>query len=412
MRVLIIANDTRGGVQPYVALGAGLQAAGHDVVILAPDNAEGMARDHGLGFRALGGNVEDAARELGGGMPAGGVRGLRATAREMEGRLVEWTRAARAAMDDMDLALGGIGGMVVARAAAEAAGVPFMEAHLQPVGAPTDRYPGALFASPPAILGGLGRRLSHRATEMALWMPFKRPMAKVRSAELRLDGPFRLQGDGPILYGFSPAVVPVPDGGPRPRIVTGWWFLDAGSWTPPEELEAFLADRRRPVVSIGFGSMVGGDPAGLASLVVGAVQDAGVRAVLLTGWGGLADGPNASDDVFVATSVPHDWLFARVDAIVHHGGAGTTGAGLRAGVPNVVVPFGVDQPFWASRVRAAGAGPVPLPRGGLTRESLAGALDQAVHDQAMRDAAAALGGVIRAEDGVGSAVRAIERAFG
>jgi UDP:flavonoid glycosyltransferase YjiC (YdhE family) len=153
--------------------------------------------------------------------------------------------------------------------------------------------------------------------------------------------------------------------------------------------------------------MPGEDPGATAALVTGAVRDAGVRAVLLTGWGAL-DGSTVSDDILAVPSAPHDWLFRRVAAVVHHGGAGTTGAGLRAGVPNVVVPFGVDQPFWGSRVHALGVGPDPLPRRTLTRQGLAAALRQAVSDQSMREAAARFGEAIRGEDGVGAAVRAIE----
>jgi UDP:flavonoid glycosyltransferase YjiC (YdhE family) len=408
MRILLAANDSRGGIQPYLALGVGLRAAGHEVALLAPGDAASMAAPYGITFHALTGSVEEAARAGAGKRPGGGVAAMRHVAREMQGRLETWTREARAAAEGQDLVVGGIGGMLVARAAAELAGIPFVEAHLQPIGASTDRYPGVLYASPPRILGGFGRRLSHRATELALWMPFKRPAAHARRSVLGLDGPFRMQGDGPVLYGFSPAVVPVPDDASRRRIVTGWWFLDAGPWTPPPELERFL-EGARPVVSIGFGSMVGEDPRELTALVIGAVRDAGVRAVLLTGWGALDD--VTGDDIMVTGSVPHDWLFPRVDAVVHHGGSGTTGAGLRAGVPTVVVPFGVDQPFWGSRVHAIGAGPKPLPRRDLSRDGLAAALRQATTDPAMRGAAARIGAVINGEHGVVAAVRAIETSF-
>jgi sterol 3beta-glucosyltransferase len=409
MRILIAANDTRGGVQPYVALGIGLRHAGHDVGLLAPTDFAAMAADAGLVFHALSGSVEAAARELGSGMPRGGLAGMRMAAREMEGRTAGWTREARAAVEGYGLVLGGIGGMMVARTAAEAARIPFMEAQLQPVGAPTDRYPGALFANPPRWLGGLGRRLSHRATEMAVWMPFRGAVAKARRTELGLAGSLHLAGDGPVLYGFSRHVVPVPEDGPRRRVVTGWWFLDEEAWTPPAELERFLAGPE-PVVSIGFGSMTGDDAAALTDLVAGAVRDAGVRAVLLSGWGGLA--AVTHDRLHVARSIPHAWLFPRVAAVVHHGGAGTTGAGLRAGVPSIVVPFGVDQPFWGSRVLAVGAGPEPIARRSLTRERLAAALRQAVSDVPMREAAARIGAAIRAEDGVRAAVGAIEAAWG
>jgi sterol 3beta-glucosyltransferase len=149
--------------------------------------------------------------------------------------------------------------------------------------------------------------------------------------------------------------------------------------------------------------MASGDPDALTALVLESVRSAGVRAVLLSGWGGLRSLPEA-DDVFCADALPHDWLFPRVASVVHHGGAGTTGAALRAGVPAIVVPFTMDQPFWGARVAALGVGPEPIPRGRLTQERLAEALRRAVNDEAMRARAAELGAKIRAEDGVAAAV--------
>jgi UDP:flavonoid glycosyltransferase YjiC (YdhE family) len=307
--------------------------------------------------------------------------------------------------------LGGVGGMVVALSAAEKARVPFIEAHLHPVGAPTDRYQGALFGSTPRVLGGPGRRLSHRLTELGMWMPFRRGMQKARHEVLGLAGSPTAHLANPVLYGFSRHVVPLPEAGDRVRHVTGYWFLpeDPGRMLPAD-LEAFLAGGG-PVVSIGFGSMAGGggdDGRAVSELVIAAIRDAGVRAVLLSGWGAL-DAPGASDDVYVADSLPHDRLFPRMTAVVHHGGAGTTAAGIRAGVPSLVVPFGVDQPFWGSRVTALGVGPRPIPRKRLDRTLLADGLRVAVADRAMADRAAALGELVRAEDGVAVAVGLIER---
>jgi UDP:flavonoid glycosyltransferase YjiC (YdhE family) len=161
------------------------------------------------------------------------------------------------------------------------------------------------------------------------------------------------------------------------------------------------------VVSVGFGSMASEDPAAVTALVRGAARDAGVRLVLRAGWGGLAPGSDDAD-VCAAEAMPHEWLFPRVAAVVHHGGAGTTGAGLRAGVPAVVVPFAMDQPFWGSRVAALGVGPTPVPRAKLTRPALAVALREAVTDRGMRARASALGALLRAEDGVGRAVSRLE----
>ena len=157
------------------------------------------------------------------------------------------------------------------------------------------------------------------------------------------------------------------------------------------------------MVSIGFGSMTSTDPAMMTKLMLGAIRAAGVRAVLLSGWGGLAS-VAGTDDVFCAENLPHDWLFPRVAAVIHHGGAGTTGAAIRAGVPAIVVPFAVDQPFWGARVAALGLGPVPLPRKQLTQQKLADALRQTLADTEMRARAALLGPQVRAEDGISAAV--------
>jgi sterol 3beta-glucosyltransferase len=129
---------------------------------------------------------------------------------------------------------------------------------------------------------------------------------------------------------------------------------------------------------------------------------------LATGWGGLT-ADNASDDIFVLEAVPHDWLFPQVAAVVHHGGAGTTGAALRAGKPTVICPLVGDQPFWGRRVAALGVGPSPISPRKLTAERLAGAIGKAVSDQDMHQRAAALGAAIRAEDGIGRAIALIDQ---
>ena len=407
MRVVVVANDTRGGVQPYIALGAGLQAAGHDVRVVAPADFASLTTDRGLAFSGLTGNAQEDARRVGSTAQRGQIAGMRAVAAALTTRLETWTRETLEASESADLLTGGVGGMIVGLSVADKLGVPFIPAHLQPVDAPTGDYPGVLLPGMPAWLGRPGRRLSHTLTGLALWTPFKRPMMSVRSSVLQLSGPPAAAKGQPVLFGFSPRVVQVPARPGVERHVTGYWFADSSGWTPPPALEAFLA-REGPVVSIGFGSMSGEDPERFTSKVLSAVRAAGVRAVLLSGWGALASIPE-SEDVLVAEAVPHDWLFPRVSAAVHHGGAGTTGAALRAGIPAIVVPFGADQPFWGARVAALGLGPAPIPRRHLSGQRLAAALSTTLADAAMRSRAADVGIGIRAEDGVAAAVRHFDR---
>lgn len=190
--------------------------------------------------------------------------------------------------------------------------------------------------------------------------------------------------------------------------MTGYWFLRTPpGWSPPEPLRRFL-EAGEPPVYVGFGSMPNQEPRATFDLILRALEMTGQRGVIYGGWGGLA-GETAGDRALVIEGVPHEWLFPRMKAVVHHGGAGTTAAGLRAGVPNVVVPFFGDQPFWGWRVAALGAGPAPIPRRSLTAERLAAAIERAVTDPAIHGRASEIGARLRAEDGVANTVVLIQR---
>ncbi len=211
----------------------------------------------------------------------------------------------------------------------------------------------------------------------------------------------------PILDAYSAAVVPRPPDWNEWIHVTGYWFLNDGSdWVPPAELVDFL-ESGPPPVFVGFGSTPFPQPEVSTRLVVRALERAHKRGVILAGGSGLSTG-RLSDDVISLNSVPHAWLFSRVCAAVHHGGAGVTGAALRAGLPAAVVPVFADQPFWASRVYDLGAGPRPIPAKQLTENSLTEAV-QATSNKEMRGRAAELGRRIGQESGVLSAVEIIQQ---
>jgi UDP:flavonoid glycosyltransferase YjiC (YdhE family) len=247
-----------------------------------------------------------------------------------------------------------------------------------------------------------------------VWQAYRRADRVARTQVLGLApapfmGPFDSGATSgyPVLYGYSQAVIPRPlDWGDRIH-VTGYWFLDQeNDWVPPGHVVDFL-QAGQPPVYVGFGSMSSRDPRATADLIGEALELCGQRAIVLSGWGGISGG-SLPDSVLMIESMPFSWLFSHVAAVVHHGGAGTTSEGLRAGVPSVIVPFFGDQPYWARRVADLGVGPEPVPRRRLTALALAAAIDQAVSDKAMRDRAAALGRRLRAEDGVGRAVEVIE----
>jgi UDP:flavonoid glycosyltransferase YjiC (YdhE family) len=157
--------------------------------------------------------------------------------------------------------------------------------------------------------------------------------------------------------------------------------------------------------------MAGRNPERLAKLILEALAKSGQRGILLTGWGGLRT-ELVPDNVFVLDAAPHAWLFPRMSAVVHHGGAGTTAEGLRAGVPSIIVPFVLDQPFWGARVKALGLGPEPIPQKHLTADRLAQAISTAVSDANMRRRAHSYGALIRAENGVGNALKLVKQYLG
>lgn len=408
MRIAIVCNDTRGGVQPYVALGLGLAQAGHEVRMVAPANHISLFDGTSLAVFPLSGPPSEEVNAAARIAEKGTLATMAFMAKEMPNMIFTATKETLDACEGVDLITGGVGGMVTGVSVADKLKVPFVQTHLQPLGAPSPDYPGPMLGALPDWVGGWGRLLSHHISELALWMPFQGAMSSARIKVLGLDEKSRSMDGQPCLYGFSRHVVAVPCHPVEVRHTTGYWILSAtANWNAPPDLQAFL-EQGEPVVSIGFGSMSSSRADQVTDLVQRAASEAGVRVVLLVGSGGLK-AVGQTDRLFCLGAAPHEWLFQRVSAIVHHGGAGTTAAALRSGVPSLVVPFGVDQPFWGSRVKALGVGPEPIPHSRLTVERLRKALKVMVSDQAMRMRAAQLGALLRSEDGVAEAVKHFDR---
>ncbi|WP_181389769.1 glycosyltransferase, partial [Leucothrix pacifica] len=294
---------------------------------------------------------------------------------------------------------------------AEKLGIPCVLGTPIPMFVPTSERP--FLVLPEWKLGGWYNRLSYKIiaslTKLALGGYVKDFRRHIALAPLKKFDLLKT-GDGadiPVLHAYSEAVLFRPTDWPDTAYVTGYWFLDDESdWTPPADLVNFL-QAGEPPVYIGFGSMAGRHPQQLAKLVIEALEIAGVRGIIATGWGGL-NADKLPDFIFKIDSAPHEWLFPRMAAVVHHGGAGTTGAGLRAGKPSVIVPFFGDQPFWAITVDSLGAGPKPVPKKKLTAVKLAAAITEAVTNAEMQIKAQATKTKISQEDGVANAVAIIE----
>jgi UDP:flavonoid glycosyltransferase YjiC (YdhE family) len=413
-------GGSRGDVQPYVALGMGLKAAGHEVRLAAPGAFEDLIISHGLEFHRITLDPQEAVRlqlQNGDANLLEFVWRARETLapilRENAGQLLEACRDAEAIIYT---SVGFLGSGI-----SRDLGVPGIGAMYGPLVNASRSFPSSFMPVPSGRLDlahstprRLFNLLNHYAAQQIIWQPLRtlvnRALADTPGlSTYPLDGPFgeARRHQAPILNGWSPRVLPHPPDWGSHLPVTGYWFLDhPENWTPPDGLQDFL-DSGPPPVSVGFGSMGGARSEELATSVLRALAKTGDRAVLVTSWGGLGNA-DLPDTVFKANEVPYDWLFPRVRAAVHHGGAGTTAASLRAGAPTVVVPFFTDQSFWGARVASLGVGARPIPQAKLSADRLAAALEE-TRGAGMRERARVLGEKIQAEDGVARAVEAFHR---
>lgn len=415
MRLLLLTFGSRGDVQPFVALGVALQRLGHDVTVSTGSGFEDMIASHGLAaaplsidVRALLQNpeIQDAMHTF-----SGKIKAWRTSKSMIRQQLIDTASIVRDHRPDV---------MVyhpksfVAAGMAVELGISAVPAFLQPAYVPTGAFPNVLL--PGGNLGRMGNRASHAAMAGLMRLGFASPLRAWRRAGDAPDmtgWPHPLQGydpsggKAPRLHAHSRYLVPKPaDWGTREH-VTGYWFTDPDpNWTPPPALLQFL-EAGPPPIYIGFGSMPSRNAGQLTATVLDALERTDARGLLATGWGGLESVPK-SDRIHVLEAAPHDWLFPRCAAVVHHGGAGTTHEALRWGRPSIVCPIFGDQPFWARRVADLGAGPAPIPQKRLTPSTLAVAIAR-TRDQHIIDGAGTVGENMRTEAGADGAAQVIDR---
>ena len=420
MRVLILTFGTRGDVEPFVALARRLINRGHEAAVAAPRRFRSLVEAEGVVFGELDdGPLErmDVAAAVGD-VATGGMAAKIALARRLP-QMFEQVLA-----DAWRVASEGVGagahlvvhnGQVLAGPhIAEKLDIPSVLGLPLPMYVPTRAFPW-----PAMELPTLPKALN-RATYLGMKgtvLTFGKTIDRWRAESLGLPRRNRrhdplVDHHGrpvPVLHAVSPQVLPRPDDWPITSVMTGYWQLPGRADAAlPEKLDKFLGAGEPPVY-IGFGSMAGADSRALTRQVIDAVERTGIRAVLARGWGGL-DIDRGDDRIFVVDAVPHDLLFPRVSAVVHHGGAGTTAAAVRAGRPQVVCPFVADQPFWATRMHSLGVAASPLHQRRLTGDRLAERLDSVLTDPAAMRTAHELGGKVQTEDGTLQAVIHLERA--
>lgn len=415
MRVLMVAWGSRGDVQPYVALGRGLAAAGYQVTIAAARDFEAMVRDAGLGFAGFEISLEASDDPVvqrwlaGSDTPAEELRNMRAAVERFAPVFADGLVAALPQAEALVCGMLSVGALVPWAAREQR---PLVAALLQP-GVPTRQGDSLLYPARPQAASLLN--LAAGWTQLLGMYPLLR--AAARAVQERLGLPpsglrdyTRAVTGTPTVLGASPLVVPPAPDWPDHLTVTGYWVEPAPiGYRPPAELAGFLAAGGPPLY-VGFGSMPLADAEAMRALVLTALAG---RRLVLGGALHAGDGPVAlvSDEVVSIGAVPHEWLFPRTSGVVCHGGAGTTATALRAGVPVAVVPHMGDQPYWGRRVNELALGPPPVHRSALTAERLA-AMVAGFADSGLQARSALFGLRLRDERGVETAVSTIQRVFG
>jgi len=275
---------------------------------------------------------------------------------------------------------------------------------------PTGDYPNVTL--PDLKLRSLNR-LSHMLSRLiTVWtskMAFEQVRRRVGFPKRKLYSPFdkdMARPQTPILCAWSPSVIPVSSDWPSNVHVTGYFFDKINSaYQPNIELQNFLA-AGEPPVCVSFGSMLNQNAKNIDHIVQESLRQTNNRGIILSGWSGLKN--RSSNEILYVDAIPHHWLLPRCKMIIHHGGAGTTSAGLRAGIPNIVIPFMADQPFWGKRVKALGAGPEPIPVKKLAVKNLTQSIVESEKDT-IRKRTQILAQQLTSDNGVGNCVRIIEK---
>ncbi|CAO1615800.1 unnamed protein product [Sympodiomycopsis kandeliae] len=429
----ILTIGSRGDVQPFLALAKGLVAEGHKVRLATHSEFGPWIQQHGVEFREIGGDPAELMRIC----VENGTFTLsffREGVTKFRGWLEDLLVSCWDACQGTDVIIenpNALAGIHIA----EALELPYFRAFTMPWSR-TRAYPQA-FAVPNKKAGGNYNYLTYVIFDKVMWTASSFQINRWRRSCLGLQSTSldRLeQHKIPFLYNFSPNLVPKPLDWSDWIHVTGFWFLDnpepsiGKSWSPSEELVSFIKqakNRGKKLIYVGWGSITVPDAAGTTRCVVDAVRKSGVCAILSKGWSdrlskgkssltkppstvsGIEETSTAfqsSPDIFQIDSAPHDWLFPQMDAACHHGGAGTLGASLRAGIPTIIKPYFGDQFFYGSQVESLGVGSCVK---NLTVDNLSAAITKATTDKKQIERAQSLGSQIRAENGVENAIRAI-----
>jgi len=409
MKITMLTVGSTGDVRPYLLLGRELRSRGHDITIATFSRFREMIESAGLRFFSLSGDAEAFMAS---------IMNPDTTSVTYLTRLSKKLKTvAPLLIRDMEESCRGAEAMIcnyfgsVYYSVAEEFGIPCIQTQY--------------FVMDPNPSAPISSIRSQRLPAFANKASYKAGYYLIGAVEKHFLGDWRKEAGLdprkpssrpnyrigthtiPVIYALSPSVFPRPEEWGPSIHMSGFWFDDAPApWSPPADLESFLSAGDPPVY-LGFGSMNTGDMQRLLTIVLRSLHAAGLRAVIASGWGGLRLSSNSR--VFFTDYAPHDWLFPRVRAVIHHGGIGTTAEGLRWGKPTLIIPFVGDQLFWGERIRALGCGPRPISRQNLTVRKLTKAMLDLSSNHGYSARALEIAQMLSRETGVRTAADLVER---
>ena len=409
MNITILTYGSRGDVQPFIPLSLGLFSRGHSVKLAAPARFKSLVEEQQIPFVPLAGEPEELSRLLNdsGTNMMKTVRGLMDHAIEIGADILQ---QAEKACQDADLIIHTFMHCIGAHTLAREKNIPDIHIQLFPMFTPTGDYPN--ISLPDLKIRSLNRWTHVFSHQIAFWtsrLGYEQVRRRIGIPRRKLYSPFvedPLRPPTPVLCAWSPSIIP-PSSDWFPAVhVTGYLFgnHDAG-YQVPDELQKFLDAGEAPIC-VSFGSMLNRDAEKIDGIIREAIRQTDHRAIILSGWSDIKN--LSTKNILYMDAVPHQWLLPRCKMIIHHGGAGTTSAGLRAGIPNLVIPHTADQPFWGIRVHDIGAGPKPIAVKKLSVQNLTRAIAEG-DNGVIRKRAQAIGQALRSEDGVGTCVQWIEK---
>ncbi|ARV46680.1 glycosyltransferase [Bacillus inaquosorum] len=404
MKINLLTIGTRGDVQPFIALGKELSRRGHYVTICTEGSFKDLAEKNKLSFSPIGTDYTHLTQSEEGknmlkGNPLSIVSQMKTVIYPMMEQMLEDIWAASKDADAIIYHPKVFGGYDIA----EALHIPAFIAHPVPIVAPTRHFTNPVF--PFSLQSGQLNKASFKINRL-LTAAFFSLINKWRHETLSLPDKRSVFKDDsvlngkliPVLYGCSPSIIPFDQQWKGHVSMQGFWFLAEDDWNPPPELLHFL-EAGPPPFTVSFSSMPLQNPDHTLNMLQQAFKETGQRAILLTGSSGIKQMTD-SPHIYTAGSIPHGWIFPQSRAVIHHGGAGTTAAALKAGKPMVICPFSGDQPFWARKTRDIGVAAAPLKERDMTVAAFVSRINELISNNTYSQRASEAASLIDKEDGV------------